>query len=73
MPECVEVEITRKQLESALVGKELRSLSVFDPLLPPLPSGTAFGRLLEINRRGKILQFCFKSGRKFSISLGMML
>ncbi|MBI2069041.1 MAG: DNA-formamidopyrimidine glycosylase [Elusimicrobia bacterium] len=72
MPECVEVEITRRKLEPLIVGRRLCRVRLLDALLErPADFGRYSGVLRAIDRRGKALRFVLAEDRSFTLWLGM--
>jgi formamidopyrimidine-DNA glycosylase len=77
MPELPEVESVRRQLEPALVGRRLESVTIHDARLvrPYEPAEVAAElegeRAVAVERRGKYLVVRFESGRVLLIHLRM--
>ena len=72
MPECVEVEIIRRKLCRALMGKTLRAVAIYDSLLSSPNHGKSWqGSLTAIERRGKALRFVIDGRKVFTVRLGM--
>lgn len=77
MPELPEVEITRRRIQSALVGRRIRRLKTTGQsyffLTPPalLKRTLKEQTVLELERRGKYLLARFESGCSLLLHLGM--
>lgn len=73
MPECVEAETARRQLQKALLGQRLISLLIHDNARIEAPPGPHWrrGRLTSLTRIGKTLGFVFDQEREMTVSLGM--
>ena len=63
MPELPEVESIRRVLKNSLINQKLQKYKIFDQRINRFNSVNPrkLGVLLEINRKGKILQFNFKN------------
>ena len=72
MPELPEVESIRRVLKNSLINQKLQKYKIFDQRINRFNSVNPrnLGILLEINRKGKILQFNFKNNSIF-FHLGM--
>jgi formamidopyrimidine-DNA glycosylase len=67
MPELPEVETTRRDIMSAVVGRRIAAVTVYDrrlrwPVPPDLPRILADRRVLALDRRSKYLLFRFDAG-----------
>jgi formamidopyrimidine-DNA glycosylase len=77
MPELPEVEVTRRRIESALVGRTIRAVRTTRPsyffLTPPghLRRRLAGRRILALARRGKYLVAEVEGGSRLVLHLGM--
>ncbi len=70
MPELPEVESLRRQLQEVIIGQQVRAVKVFDPKLSGAERFPK-GKVLQIGRRGKILEFIFEDGQRVWLSLRM--
>ena len=77
MPELPEVEIIRRRLEPALVGRRFERVQILDPRLvrpldpEPVAAELVGERVAAVERRGKYLVLRFESGRVLLIHLRM--
>ena len=70
MPELPEVETLKRQLQEVIIGQQVRAVKVFDPKLS-VAERFPKGKVLQIGRRGKILEFIFEDGQRVWLSLRM--
>ena len=62
MPELVEVEVIKKQLESKLIGKKFVKIEIRDPKIFKGDKNKILNsKITKIERIGKILIFCFEN------------
>ena len=71
MPELPEVESIRRVLKNSLINQKLQKYKIFDERINRFNSVNPrdLGVLLEVSRKGKILQFNFKNTKKFGLMI----